>query len=116
MQSVLRLALVSITVIFNTVVVVTSDSSLSIVKFNLCLGRPIYLVPLDVQIKASFGILVGIIFATFSFVSTVSEHQVAGFPLRPPRFDAKSGHVGFVVDEEELGHTFSEYFDFPCQF
>jgi hypothetical protein len=33
-----------------------------------------------------------------------------------PRFDPKSGHVGFVVDKVALGQVFSQYFSFPCQF
>jgi hypothetical protein len=41
---------------------------------------------------------------------------VAGFPPRLPRFDPRSGHVGFVVDKVALGQVFSEYFCFPCQF
>jgi hypothetical protein len=36
----------------------------------------------------------------------------AGFPLRRPG----SGHVEFVVHKMALGHVFSEYFGFPCQF
>jgi hypothetical protein len=31
-------------------------------------------------------------------------------------FDARSGHVGFVVDKVELRQVFSKYFGFPCQF
>jgi hypothetical protein len=40
---------------------------------------------------------------------------VAGFPLWPPRFKPRSGHVGFVVDKEALGQLFSDYFCFPYQ-
>jgi hypothetical protein len=47
-----------------------------------------------------------------------SEHKallyltrlVVGFPPRRPR----SGHMGFVVDEEALKLVFSWYIDFPC--
>jgi hypothetical protein len=28
----------------------------------------------------------------------------------------KKSHVGFVVNKVALGHVFSEYFVFPCQF
>jgi uncharacterized Fe-S cluster-containing radical SAM superfamily protein len=28
---------------------------------------------------------------------------------------ARSGHVGFVVDKAVLGEVVSEYFSFPCQ-
>jgi hypothetical protein len=31
------------------------------------------------------------------------------------RVRARSGHVGFVVDEVALRQVFSEYFGFPCQ-
>jgi hypothetical protein len=31
-------------------------------------------------------------------------------------FDSRSGHARFVVDKVALGHVFSEYFSFPCQF
>jgi hypothetical protein len=41
---------------------------------------------------------------------------VASFPQRRIVFEPKSGHVGFVVDKVALGHVFSEYFGFPCQF
>jgi hypothetical protein len=45
-----------------------------------------------------------------------SGRLFAGFPLRQFGFEARSGHVGFVVDKVTLGQVFSEYFDFPCQF
>jgi hypothetical protein len=32
-----------------------------------------------------------------------------------PTAAARSGHVGFVVDEVALGQVFSKYFGFPCQ-
>jgi hypothetical protein len=32
-----------------------------------------------------------------------------------PRFDPRSGQVGFVVDKVALGQVFSAYFGFPCQ-
>jgi hypothetical protein len=41
---------------------------------------------------------------------------VAGFPVRRPGFEGRSGHVGFVVNKVALGQVFSEYFGFPCQF
>jgi hypothetical protein len=41
---------------------------------------------------------------------------VAGFPPRRPRFESRSGYVGFVVGKEALGQVFSEHFGFPCQF
>jgi hypothetical protein len=41
---------------------------------------------------------------------------VAGFKLRRPRFDSRSGNVGFVVYKAALGQFFSEYFGFLCQF
>jgi hypothetical protein len=44
------------------------------------------------------------------------ERLVAGFPLRRPRFEARLGHVRFVLDNVALGQVFSEYFGFPCQF
>jgi hypothetical protein len=37
-------------------------------------------------------------------------------PTTATRFEPRSGHVGFVVDKVALGHFFSEYFGFPCQF
>jgi hypothetical protein len=40
---------------------------------------------------------------------------VAGFPQRWPRFQPRSGRVGFVMDKAALGKVFSEYFGFPCQ-
>jgi hypothetical protein len=40
----------------------------------------------------------------------------SGFPPQNPRFDVRSGHVGFVVDKATLECVFSEYFGFPCQF
>jgi hypothetical protein len=39
-----------------------------------------------------------------------------GFPLWWPKFNPRSGHVGFVVDIVALGQVLSEYFGFPCQF
>jgi hypothetical protein len=41
---------------------------------------------------------------------------VAGFPPRRPKFEPRSGHVGFVVDKVSLGRVSSEYFGFLCQF
>jgi hypothetical protein len=41
---------------------------------------------------------------------------VAGFPLRRPGVEPRSGHVRFVVDKVALGQVYSEYFGFPCQF
>jgi hypothetical protein len=41
---------------------------------------------------------------------------VAGFQQRRQGFDRRSGHAGFVVDKVVLGHVFSEYFSFNCQF
>jgi hypothetical protein len=39
----------------------------------------------------------------------------AGFtPLRP-KFEPKSGHVGFVVDKTALWQVFCDYLGFPCQ-
>jgi hypothetical protein len=38
-----------------------------------------------------------------------------GFPPQRPKFQPRSGHVGFVVDKAALGQAFSEYFHFPCQ-
>jgi hypothetical protein len=35
---------------------------------------------------------------------------------RLPRFEPRSGHVGFVMDKVVLRQAFSEYFGFPCQF
>jgi hypothetical protein len=40
----------------------------------------------------------------------------AGFPLRLPGFDPRSGHVGFVVDKVALGQVSSKYFGFRGQF
>jgi hypothetical protein len=39
---------------------------------------------------------------------------VTGFPMQQPRFDPRSGNVGFVVDKVAWGGYFSEYFGFPC--
>jgi hypothetical protein len=39
---------------------------------------------------------------------------VAGFPLRRPGFEHRSGHVGFVVDKIALGQIFSEYMVFSA--
>jgi hypothetical protein len=36
-------------------------------------------------------------------------------PIAVARVRARSGHVGFVVEEMALGQIFSEYFGFPCQ-
>jgi hypothetical protein len=38
------------------------------------------------------------------------------FPPRRPGFEARSSHVGFVMDKVALGQVSSEYFGFPCQF
>jgi hypothetical protein len=35
---------------------------------------------------------------------------------RLPRFEPRSGHMGFVVDKVALRQVFSDYFGFPCQF
>jgi hypothetical protein len=35
---------------------------------------------------------------------------------RPPEFQLRSGHVGFVVDKVTLGYFFSGCFGFPYQF
>jgi hypothetical protein len=43
------------------------------------------------------------------------KRLVAGFPPRRPRFDPRSGHLGFVVGKVALGQVFSENFGFPCQ-
>jgi hypothetical protein len=32
------------------------------------------------------------------------------------RAQVRSGHVGFMMDKVALGHVFSKYLDFPCQF
>jgi hypothetical protein len=39
---------------------------------------------------------------------------VAGFPLRRPRFEARSSHVESVGDRAALRQVFSKYFGFPC--
>jgi hypothetical protein len=39
---------------------------------------------------------------------------IAGFPQRRPKFEPRSGHVGFVVDKVALRQFFSEYFGFLC--
>jgi hypothetical protein len=44
------------------------------------------------------------------------RHLVTDFPPRRPRFEPRSGHVGFVVEKMVLRQVFSEYFGFPCQF
>jgi hypothetical protein len=41
---------------------------------------------------------------------------VADFPQQMLGFEPRSGHMGFVVDKVALGHVFSDYFDFSCQF
>jgi hypothetical protein len=46
----------------------------------------------------------------------VPRWLVAGFYRRRPGLEPEVGHVGFVVDKEELGQVISEYFGFPCQF
>jgi hypothetical protein len=43
------------------------------------------------------------------------KRLVADFPLRRPKIEPGSGHVGFVVDKAALGQVFSEYFGFPWQ-
>jgi hypothetical protein len=52
---------------------------------------------------------------TLSVTTVVLRRLVAGFQPRLPRFEPRSGHMGFVVDEVALGQVFSEYFGFPCQ-
>jgi hypothetical protein len=44
------------------------------------------------------------------------QASYASFPPGRPRFESRSGHVGFVVDKVALGQVFYEYFGFPCQF
>jgi hypothetical protein len=41
---------------------------------------------------------------------------VAGFPLRRPGFEPRSGHWGFMVDKAAMVQVFSEYIGFSCQF
>jgi hypothetical protein len=45
-----------------------------------------------------------------------SRRLVAGFLPRPPGFEHRSGHVGFVVNKVSQGQVFSEYLSFSCQF
>jgi hypothetical protein len=41
----------------------------------------------------------------------IAQAVTLRYPPRRPGFEARSGHMGFVVDK-----VFSEYFGFPCQF
>jgi hypothetical protein len=41
---------------------------------------------------------------------------VSGFPPRRPGFEPRSSYTAFVVDKVALGHVFSGYLGFPCQF
>jgi hypothetical protein len=43
----------------------------------------------------------------------ICEHYSLMYPSNKL---TKSGHVGFVLDKVALGHIFSKYFSFPCQF
>jgi hypothetical protein len=50
---------------------------------------------------------------------TLSEKSVIHkflLPPRRPRFEPRSGHVGFIVNKVVLGRVFFECFGFPCQF
>jgi hypothetical protein len=40
------------------------------------------------------------------FVAVISGRVVAGFPPRRPRFECRSGHMGFVVDRAALGQGY----------
>jgi hypothetical protein len=55
---------------------------------------------------------------SFTFNRAVPQLRrlVAGFPYLRPRFNPRSGRVGFVVDKVTLGHNVSEYFSFPYYF
>jgi hypothetical protein len=44
-----------------------------------------------------------------------TRHLVTGFQLRWPGYDARLGHVGFVVAKEALERIFSDDFGFSCQ-
>jgi hypothetical protein len=48
--------------------------------------------------------------------SDIAQAVSRRLPTAAPRFDPRSGHVGFVVDKVALGQVSSEYFGFPCQF
>jgi hypothetical protein len=56
--------------------------------------------------------------ATSKHTSTAAAPEltglVAGFPLRRPGFEPRSGHMGFVVDRMALGQVLSGYSCFPC--
>jgi hypothetical protein len=41
---------------------------------------------------------------------------VVGIPPRRPVFEPRSRHAVFVLGKVALGHVFSEYFGFLCQF
>jgi hypothetical protein len=43
------------------------------------------------------------------------RRSVPSLPPRPPGFEPRLGHVGFVADKVTLGQVFSEYFGFLCQ-
>jgi hypothetical protein len=54
---------------------------------------------------------------TVALQSRTKAHAVSRrIPTRWPSFEPRSGHVGSVVDKVALGHVFSEYFCFRCQF
>jgi hypothetical protein len=52
----------------------------------------------------------------FSPSTSVPNSLSTDLPPRRPRFEPRSGHVGFVADKVALGQVFSEYFGFPFQF
>jgi hypothetical protein len=47
---------------------------------------------------------------------TIAQAVSRWLPTSAARVRARLGHVGFVVDRVALGHVFSEYFGFPCQY
>jgi hypothetical protein len=54
-------------------------------------------------------------FTKHTFTGRAIAQAVAGFPPRRSKFEARSGHVEFVVGKVALGHVFAEYFRFPYQ-
>jgi hypothetical protein len=48
--------------------------------------------------------------------SLLYQQLVAGFNPRPSGLDPRLGHLGFVVDQVELGQAFFEYFVSPDNF
>jgi hypothetical protein len=46
---------------------------------------------------------------SFSPTTKRSRYFQSSYPLQGPRFDPRTGQVGFVVDKVELGRVFTQY-------